>query len=488
MPTLIVLEDPADWELDLPDTQVVSARAYLTDPLWSDRKQTKVFNLCHSFRYQSLGYYVSLLAAARGHRPIPSVSTMQDMKSLTIVRSLAGDLGSLIEKSLHGIKSSEFTLSIYFGRNVAKSHDALARALYNLFPAPLMRAQFTYDEGWSLESVRAIPTDEVPSAHKPFFLEAAKDYFTGKRPSGSRKAARFQLAILHDPEAAEAPSNPRAIKKFVKAAEQVGFGVRMLTKEDYGRIVEHDALFIRTTTAVNHYTYRFSRRAANEGLVVIDSPDDILRCTNKVYQAEILQRHGIAIPNTMVVHKGNVDRIARELGLPCVLKQPDSAFSHGVIKVETEAELSEHTTRLFASSELLVAQRFLPTAYDWRVGVFDRRPIYCCRYHMAKKHWQIAKSEEGGKRSYGRVEWIARADAPASVLDTAVRAANLIGDGLYGVDLKEIDGRAHVIEINDNPNIDAGLEDQELDDELYLRIMQGFLRRVQDRQLQRGGA
>jgi glutathione synthase/RimK-type ligase-like ATP-grasp enzyme len=278
------------------------------------------------------------------------------------------------------------------------------------------------------------------------------------------------------------------MKKFVKAAENVGFGVRMLTKEDYGRILEHDALFIRTTTSVNHYTYRFARRAANEGLVVIDSPEDILRCTNKVYQAELMQRHGIATPNTLVVHKGNVDRIVRELGLPCVLKQPDSAFSHGVIKVETEAELEQHTTRLLASSELIVAQRFLPTAYDWRVGVFDRRSLYACRYHMARKHWQIAKNEDGGKRSYGRVEWVARADAPAFVLDTAVRAANLIGDGLYGVDLKEIDGRACVIEINDNPNIDAGLEDQELAEELYMRIMQGFLRRVQDRQLQRGGA
>jgi glutathione synthase/RimK-type ligase-like ATP-grasp enzyme len=55
------------------------------------------------------------------------------------------------------------------------------------------------------------------------------------------------------------------------------------------------------------------------------------------------------------------------------------------------------------------------------------------------------------------------------VLKTAIRVGNLIGDGLYGVDLKEINGKAHVVEINDNPSIDSGVEDEILGDELYLR-------------------
>ncbi len=77
------------------------------------------------------------------------------------------------------------------------------------------------------------------------------------------------------------------------------------------------------------------------------------------------------------------------------------------------------------------------------------------------------------------MESVPLADAPASVIDTAVRAANLIGDGLYGVDLKFVDNRACVIEVNDNPNIDAGNEDQVLKDELYLRVMSVFLERIE---------
>ena len=46
------------------------------------------------------------------------------------------------------------------------------------------------------------------------------------------------------------------------------------------------------------------------------------------------------------------------------------------------------------------------------------------------------------------------------------------------VDLKRIGRRAVVIEVNDNPNIDAGNEDKILKDALYREIMGLMLRRI----------
>lgn len=69
-------------------------------------------------------------------------------------------------------------------------------------------------------------------------------------------------------------------------------------------------------------------------------------------------------------------------------------------------------------------------------------------------------------------------DAPAAVLKTAVDAARLIGNGLYGVDLKEINGIPHLIEINDNPSLDAGIEDEVLGMELYTAILKEFRNRI----------
>jgi glutathione synthase/RimK-type ligase-like ATP-grasp enzyme len=100
---------------------------------------------------------------------------------------------------------------------------------------------------------------------------------------------------------------------------------------------------------------------------------------------------------------------------------------------------------------------------------------------MSRGHWQILDhSAKGGARE-GDVDTVAVTDAPEKVVRTAVRAARQIGDGLYGVDLKETGDGVVVIEVNDNPNIDAGVEDAVLGRELYLRVMREFLRRLEAR-------
>mgnify|MGYP000075104587 CR=1 FL=1 len=66
----------------------------------------------------------------------------------------------------------------------------------------------------------------------------------------------------------------------------------------------------------------------------------------------------------------------------------------------------------------------------------------------------------------------------AEFRDNFDQGPNLIGDGFYGVDLKRIGRRAVVIEVNDNPNVDAGNEDKILKDALYREIMGLMLRRI----------
>jgi glutathione synthase/RimK-type ligase-like ATP-grasp enzyme len=482
MPILIVVTNPKDWPLNIADVEVVSSRAYLTDPRYSTLRGGKVFNLCRSYRYQSLGYYVSLLAEARGHKPIPSVTTIQDVKSQAMVRVVAEDLDELIQKSLGAIRSPEFTLSIYFGRNLAKRHDRLSLHLFNLFQTPLLRVEFVHHEKWQIRSVSILPASEIPEEHWAFVVQVATEHFAG-RHLGMRKrqAPRYDLAILRNPAEVTPPSDERALQRFAKAGELLGMHVEFIGRDDYARLAEFDALFIRETTNVNHHTYRFARRAAGEGLVVVDDPESILKCTNKVYLAELLQRHAIPTPHTLVVHRDNVAGVPQALGLPCVLKEPDGSFSRGVDKVNNAAELLERAECFLEKSELVIAQEFMPTTFDWRVGIFDRQPLYVCKYHMAPSHWQILRQDRAGKQHAGRVETLPVELAPRQVVRTALRAANLIGDGLYGVDLKQVGRICYVIEINDNPTLEAGEEDTILGETLYQRIMYGFLKRLERR-------
>ena len=216
--------------------------------------------------------------------------------------------------------------------------------------------------------------------------------------------------------------------------------------------------------------------------MVIDDPESILKCNNKVYVAELLDRHGVPTPKTLLVHRDNVDRIIPTLGLPCVLKQPDSSFSLGVTKAESASDLRAKVLELLDKSELIVAQEYLPTHFDWRVGILDRRPLFVAKYFMAPGHWQIVKHGTA-KRDYleGPTVAVPLNEVPKKVINLGLRAANLIGDGFYGVDIKEIGSHCYVIEINDNPNVDAGNEDGVLKDALYRAVIELFVHRIQVR-------
>ncbi len=103
------------------------------------------------------------------------------------------------------------------------------------------------------------------------------------------------------------------------------------------------------------------------------------------------------------------------------------------------------------SSDLIIAQEFTPTDFDWRIGVLDKIPLYACKYFMAKNHWQIYDWNETGDSSYGNFETLSIKKVPPKVVETALKAANQIGDGFYGVDLKQKGDKVFIIEINDNP-------------------------------------
>jgi len=93
----------------------------------------------------------------------------------------------------------------------------------------------------------------------------------------------------------------------------------------------------------------------------------------------------------------------------------------------------------------------------------------------------VNRIEPGAATVEGETVAVSVGEAPEIVVATAVRAANLIGRSLYGVDLKQVGDRCYLIEVNDNPNVDAGNEDQVLGSALYREVMGVYARRIAER-------
>ena len=288
--------------------------------------------------------------------------------------------------------------------------------------------------------------------------------------------------MLVDPKEAIPPSTASDIKRLTDVALKMGVDVEVLDPTDLTSLAEFDALFIRMTTAIDNVAYRFARRAEQEGMPVIDDPTSMIRCTNKVYLKELLEKAGVAIPPSEVIdRKSDLAGVLERLGAPVIVKTPDGSFGRDMLKAQNLQELKAGAGEMFKDSALLIAQAFVPTPFDWRIGILGGKPLYACQYRMARGHWQTVKHGEGGTMREGGSTTLAIEDAPEAVVDAAVRAARLIGDGLYGVDLKQTDAGVVVIEVNDNPNLEHGIEGLVLKDRLWREIVNWFATRLETR-------
>ncbi len=285
--------------------------------------------------------------------------------------------------------------------------------------------------------------------------------------------------MLHDPNEQLPPSTRETLMHWAKLAAPLGVEVEPITRKDLGTLAEYDALFIRETTSIRNHTYRFARRAVMERMPVIDDPISMIRCTNKVYLWERLTHAGLPMPETFVIQDpADIERVADTLGFPVVVKIPDGSFSRGVKKADTMPALKATVAEFFKETDILLAQRFVPTTYDWRVGVLAGQPLFVCQYKMAKKHWQIVHHKDDGTADEGDFKTLPIDKVPPEILDVGVRSASLIGDGLYGVDLKETANGVYIIEINDNPNLDHGAEDRAGKADIWNRLTRWFTTRI----------
>ena len=481
--TIVVVDDLT--AMPALDATVINFTQYLADFPKAGEPKTRVINLCATDRYLSKGYYCSLLAEARQHKVLPSVNTINDLSTAANVE-LQDHQAISIPKHLavEADLTEQVEMTVFFGWTENTELKRIGKHLFDRYAAPILKVSLLPDGRTLGALVTILGFEELDEALWPL-LAKRLEHFTQTTWSNrsNKKRLRWDMAILVNADEKTPPSDAKAIKNFIKAAEQVGIHAEVIEPKQASMISQFDALFIRETTAIDHHTYRLARKAEQEGLEVIDDATSILRCCNKVFLHDAFSYNKVPSPKSRFVSNDDVqtcERLEAEFDYPMVLKLPESSFSIGVYKVENLVELKLKLTEMLSKSALVLVQEFVYTEYDWRIGVLNGRAIYACRYFMARNHWQIY-NHSSKKHFTGDFETLPTFEVPKPVLDAAVKASAIVGKSLYGVDIKQVNNQVYVIEVNDNPSIESKVEDLYLGKELYMIIMQEFANRLEAR-------
>ena len=503
-----------------PAGSVVTADRFLEGGEELGASGSVVINLCRSCRYGSKGYYVSLLADARGQQAVPSVETLEGLsdpyglfralhevgvscvaademharrRAVGAKRNGNGDAvyvrcaaNAEAEASAAFRPATEAEVAEITAVLGTSSDPRFRQAALNVFrewPLPVMRIGFVReDDEWKVTAVDPVSLQRLRRGEREALAEALADerLVLRRGTEAPRELKRASIAVLFDEHDPFRPSTPETIDRLERVAARMNVFVHRIGLDDLDRLGEYDALFIRALTGVSEPSFPFALRAEALDMPVVDDSQSIIRCSNKVFLHELLCREGVATPRTLVLTSRTPwKEIEHGLGLPFVVKLPDGSFSSAVHKVTSAAEYRSVAAEMFRRSPLLIAQEWLPTEFDWRVTVLGGRLLFAARYYMARGHWQIRSAEKGTER-YGKVEAVPREQAPPAVVELAVRAARLIGNGLYGVDLKETPAGPVVIEINDNPNLDIGYEDAADGNAVYEDVVRYFVERIEE--------
>src|SRR5258706_10222230 len=136
---VILVDQPKDLpNADTPH-KVITTSEYLARPRLFDIGRPKLVNLARSYAYQSKGYYASLLAEARGHRVIPNVETMLELREHKLYEQALPDLEEALNSAAHRARASEHAtldLLFCFGLTQDPRFEGFGRLLFDWYRCP----------------------------------------------------------------------------------------------------------------------------------------------------------------------------------------------------------------------------------------------------------------------------------------------------------------------------------------------------------------
>lgn len=187
------------------------------------------------------------------------------------------------------------------------------------------------------------------------------------------------------------------------------------------------AVLVRTGSGSTYFSLAVMRQLESLGVAVINSSISIDMVKDKLQTSQLLAKHGIPIPKTMLVRWPiNAELVASEIGFPCVVKVITGSYGKGVHLCQTISAfnaLMEFIESLNAKKTMLI-QEFIDAKVgsDLRVWVVGGKVIGAMQRTSANNDFRANISGGGTGQNYEiteEIEFLARETAKIMGLDIA---------------------------------------------------------------------
>ncbi|MDF1756536.1 MAG: RimK family alpha-L-glutamate ligase [Verrucomicrobiales bacterium] len=211
-----------------------------------------------------------------------------------------------------------------------------------------------------------------------------------------------------------------------------------------------DAILPRVGTSITRYGTTVVRQFEQMDVYTPNTSSGISNSRDKLRSLQILSRHDIGIPRTAyVAHKGDVaDAIERVGGTPVIIKLIEGTQGVGVILADKPEIAKAIIETLHSANQNVLIQKFVAESKgkDVRAFVINDRVVAAIRRTAQGQEFR-SNVHRGGV-------------ATAIELDpkyekAAVRAAQIMGLKVCGVDMLEGANGPQIMEINSSPGLEG---------------------------------
>jgi ribosomal protein S6--L-glutamate ligase len=216
------------------------------------------------------------------------------------------------------------------------------------------------------------------------------------------------------------------------------------------RLSHYDAIIPRIGASITYFGTAVVRQFEQMGTFCLNSARGIATSRDKLRSLQILSRHDIGIPATSFVRdrKDVLDAVERVGGAPVIIKVLEGTQGVGVILADTLQVAEAIIETLQSAKQNVLVQKFVAESKgrDIRAFVVGERVVASMR--------RVAQGQEFRSNVHrgGRTEAV---DLDKEYERTAIRAAQIMGLRVAGVDMLEGADGPQVMEINSSPGLEG---------------------------------